>query len=426
MPQSFALRGSRALIVPLAILFGLVPTSAAVAAGTNPVIKKVSPLKIEVGQTLTITGKGFLKGKNRNIVVFKRDGKQAIFAKADNASTTRITLKVPTKVLPFLTGNDGKATPKTFRLRVLAKRFGKAFTAKKMSPSVGPPGAFGGTGDPSGSSDCDNDKILNKNDADDDNDLLPDTAEKTYKTDPCKLDTDGDGVSDTFEIESALDLNLRALPYPGKRPYPNALDGGDGGYDFDQDGLTMQEEYAIWQYTGGKLPLTYSDGDQDTNVDSSDTPVNPGNALLDMNANGVLTDDEKDVDGDGISNWDETSGRLKISWWAAVYQSEKQYVGGNGASPLTETSVIDPDSDGDGIVDGQDDQDHDGWTNYDELSRARDFGGGTRYWVHVYNPCLPDYLSRACSLHPPVSDPWAPFPLPSPTPPSPLTLTVAP
>ena len=39
---------------------------------------------------------------------------------------------------------------------------------------------------------------------------------------------------------------------------------------------------------------------------------------------------------------------------------------------------------------------HDGWTNFDEISRARDFGAGIRYWVHPYNPCLPDYESRAC------------------------------
>lgn len=414
---------------PITALSVLALTGAALLSGgqpaaaktTSPVITKVAPLKIEVGQELRIHGRGFVAGKRRNIVVFKRDGQQAVFVKADTATRTLIRLRVPTKLLPFLTAKDGKPTIRRFRLRVLAKRFGKAYTTVKRSPQVGPAGAFGGSTGPSPDGDCDADGIPNASDTDDDNDLLSDVQEKAYKTDPCERDTDGDGISDTFEIESALDLNSRALPYPGKRPYPNPLDGTDAGYDFDQDGLTLSDEYAIWLYTGGKLPLSYSDGDQDTNPSAADTPVVPSTAHLDINGDGLLTDDEKDVDNDGLSNWDEVHGRMVAGWWPAVYQSEKQYVGSPGASALYGTIVTDPDSDGDGILDGQDDQDHDGWSNYDELSRSRDFGGGTRYWVHPYNPCLPDYLSRTCTLHPPAQDPWAPFPL-GPSASSPLVL----
>ena len=39
-------------------------------------------------------------------------------------------------------------------------------------------------------------------------------------------------VEDGYEYQSALDLNHYPrsipLPYPGKRPYPNPLDPGDG------------------------------------------------------------------------------------------------------------------------------------------------------------------------------------------------------
>jgi hypothetical protein len=49
-------------------------------------------------------------------------------------------------------------------------------------------------------------------------------------------------------------------------------------------------------------------------------------------------------------------------------------------------------SDGDGILDGADDQDFDGWSNLSELSRAQ-------YRVQPFNPCLPDYNSPTCTKH---------------------------
>ena len=77
--------------------------------------------------------------------------------------------------------------------------------------------------------DCDGDGVKNGAETDDDSDLLTDTTELRYKTDPCKADSDGDGVTDGYEIQSATDLNddeyqiaQTVLPYPEKRPYPNA------------------------------------------------------------------------------------------------------------------------------------------------------------------------------------------------------------
>ena len=49
-------------------------------------------------------------------------------------------------------------------------------------------------------------------------------------------------------------------PYPGKAPYPNPLDGTDADLDFDGDGLTLDEEYKAWNYSGRPPPLNYSDG----------------------------------------------------------------------------------------------------------------------------------------------------------------------
>jgi hypothetical protein len=80
--------------------------------------------------------------------------------------------------------------------------------------------------------------------------------------------------------------------------------------------------------------------------------------------------------------------------------------------PYSPPSPIDPDSDGDGVLDGADDQDFDGWSNVQELVRGP-------YRVHPYNPCLPDYTSPTCSKHPPFDNPYPPFPLPAPPDPMP-------
>jgi hypothetical protein len=421
MPENTMVPRRRVLIAPLALLLTFALSAVAHAASTPPKITKVQPLALEVGQKLTVRGKHFVPGKSRNTLVFKRDGKPAIFVKVtDRASSTKLTVIVPTKILDFMKDGD-KLGSYRFRLRVLGKRFGDAFTATKLSPRISPPAA-GVPGSPTASvsNDCDNDKVLNDADADDDNDKLPDTAETGLKTDPCKADSDGDGVSDAFEVESALDLNLRALPYPGKRPFPNALDGTDGGSDFDGDGLNLVEEYSLWLFTTqGNLPLTYSDGDKDTNVSGPSTPAN--GSPLDMDGDGFLGDDDKDADGDGLGNWDEWHGRSHPDWWAAAFEQEKAFSGRPGTQMMSPLNPMDPDIDGDGVVDGSDDQDHDDWTNVQERSRfdwpAASFAPLTgqpnlasKYLaVNPYNPCLPNRESRSCTEHPPFQEPWAPF-----------------
>ena len=192
-----------------------------------------------------------------------------------------------------------------------------------------------------------------------------------------------------FEYWSARDLNGAAVPYPGKAPYPNALDGTDANVDFDSDGLTLKMEFQAWNYSGRPQPLNYSDG----------VPRTGGT---------VLRDGDKDVDNDGLTNFQETTGPMRIAWWALKYN------GTNG--PLetpypdvtrryAEPSFIDPDSDGDGILDGNDDQDHDGYLNWFEVSRPANWEStytSTAFpWtiapghtdplarVNPYNPCKP-------------------------------------
>ncbi|HEX7292440.1 MAG TPA: hypothetical protein VF250_15075 [Conexibacter sp.] len=358
-----------------------------------PVIKAVKPLRLQIGETLTIVGRHFLPGRARNTVVFFRDGAPAIFLRAGRASGTRMTVRLTSKLDRWLTvRNTGARAATRFRLRVIARRFSARFTPKKLSPVVLPNGR-GGPGAPT----CTAESAAAAPNADADRDGLDNALELRLKTDPCRADSDGEGVSDGYEYEAALDYNTRALPYPGKRPYPNPLDPTDRFTDYDGDGLTLADEHAAWvKYGHSTFPLLYSDG---TQTSGGPVAVPPGMEWADLDGNGFLTDDEKDVDGDGLTNWDEAHGRMWPDWWRAVYKDEVPFT-----LNYQQTDWLDPDTDGDTLADGADDVDHDGYANASEVDRS-----GTGTWVHPFNPCLPNPDSVTCPQHHPVDNPYAPF-----------------
>jgi hypothetical protein len=218
-------------------------------------------------------------------------------------------------------------------------------------------------------------------------------------------------MEDGWEYYSALDLNSRAVPYPGKRPYPNPLDGSDSALDHDGDGLTQTQEYTAWvrygnhrllsaeETTGSRL--LYSDGDQTSFNEDVAIIARP---WLDIDSDGHLTDDERDVDSDGLGNWVEANGPGVLAWWGAIWKDEKPYT-----TPYPELDWLDSDTDGDSVVDGDDDQDHDDFSNIQETVGVRagpsppGFFGlrSNDWWTQPYNPCLPNYRSRTCAKHPP-------------------------
>src|SRR4051812_41948229 len=338
-----------------------------------PVIKKVTPRDAKVGDVLTITGKNFVRGKGKNQVFFYTTKGGGTFTKALDASSTRLKVEIPAKLAKLLPASGDKAR---ILLRVKGKRLG-ARTAAKISPlvainptDVGGDAAGGGAagGNPIGCTPNYSNPV-----SDVDGDLLSDAGERNLLLDPCNRDSDGDGVSDGYEYYSAIDLNSQALPYPYKTPYPNAL-FKDNGVDYDGDGLNLWDEYSLWtKYGQSQLPLNYSDGKQATQPQAAPDPSGPLYAL-DINGNGTLTDDERDGDGDGLSNWDESHGRMTADWWKI------QYDGSNG--PLETpypvlfgpVNLADPDSDGDGVLDGADDTDFDGLTNAFEVARPGNWG----------------------------------------------------
>src|SRR5439155_13795133 len=126
-----------------------------------------------------------------------------------------------------------------------------------------------------------------------------------------------------------------------------------------------------------------------------------------MNDDGCyLSDDEKDIDGDGLSNYTEAHGPLVgQSWWAALVPKAGTFNVTYGG-----TNWLERDTDGDGIPDGADDQDQDGYTNIeesrplgdpkDDLNQARSVwawpaanepgGVSDRHPnIQAFNPCLP-------------------------------------
>ena len=408
------------LLLALCALGLLVAAPASFAAvkkktGPTPKITRVAPMRISVGAKLTITGRHFKSKRTANTVIFRAPGGRSAFAKPRRASTTKLVVTVPGSVRRLLGGGAGSPRPTRFKLRVLAGKFSK-FTTRRLSPVI----TSGGGGDgPGGGSvpSCDSS-------ADHDGDLLTNSFEIQIKTDPCLRDTDADNVEDGYEFQSALDLNYYPrtlpLPYPGRRPYPNALDPSDGNVDYDGDGLWLSEEYKLWiRYSadgalrGGRPQtlsgLLYSDGLQKS-IDPAPASAPVGTLArwaLDIDNDGTLWDDERDADADGLGNWDEQHGRFTEAWWPATFDGnglpkeskypELDFLDNEDLGNLD--AAADPDMDGDGVPDGSDDHDHDGLSNAFEVHRPGDYladafgppAPGPNIWAYVnpFNPCKP-------------------------------------
>jgi hypothetical protein len=418
----------------------VVSAAAAKKKATTPVIKKITPKSVKVGDKLTITGSNFISGKGKNRVFFYKVGGGSAWVKDTKASTKKIVVVVPDSLVKLLP-TTGKAA--RVQVRIQAKRFG-AMSKRSISPiiAIKPAGSGTGTGGNGTTTGGGTVNVCTPNPSnpasDVDGDLLSDAVEASIKTDPCNKDSDGDGPTDGYEYYSAKDLNNAAVPYPAKKPYPNAL-FADADVDYDGDGLSNGEEYSLWaKFGGGTLPLNYSDGKQVSAYEPDPGPLADGYDR-DMNGNDVLSDDERDADGDGLANWDESHGRLLPAWWVGVY----------GGDPYKETTypvafagpdMLDADTDGDGILDGADDNDFDGLSNTFEATRPT--GWGAKYvsingatpsnydpntnqytpgsWLYArvnpFNPCKPVW-SSVCHIHPvigyyPDTEDWAGWGIP--------------
>jgi hypothetical protein len=481
-----------ALLVPA--FAGTAPADAAKRKKQrSPVVTGFAPKNVYVGEKLTVRGRHFRRGVNKNTVAFKRKGAKVVFVRAEKGTTKMLTVTLPKRLEKILVVQNGTPVATRLQIRVLSARFGKRFTKVSRSPMVNPerPPVPPGPREVDPNGDCDGDGVANRNDADDDNDLLPDDLEKSMNLDQCKADHDGDGVSDGYEFASAQDLNddeTTAVPYPRKLPYPNPLDGTDAGTDHDGDTLTLREEFDLWKYTGGSslAALSYSAGEQYSvhtggggaarhpalpaagydkqaaflawagaagyaqvplsdltqqwyaprtlhdirDLDRSGGPAEsisfdslyPAETVYyDHDADTWLDDAERDEDADGLTNFQETRGCTNRGYWDALYNGETPYY----LTSYAATRLDDADTDGDGVRDGADDQDHDDVPNLMECSRALaaeivedprpsegdpPLGRPQRGFVNPFNPCLPHPLSRTCKDYTGVQGSvWAPF-----------------
>jgi hypothetical protein len=424
-------RSSAPLLGLLVAAISLAPAAAPATAATKrskaakPKITRVTPMRVTVGDTLTIRGQRFKAKPRANTVVFQGAGGRTAFVKPRAASKRKLVVKIPASVSRLLVVRSSRQTPTRIKLRVLAGQF-SAFTPRRLSPVVtslsdAPGGAA---------------KVC-KSDSDHDNDLLSNADELEYKTDPCLADTDGDGLSDGWEYYSAKDLNLKAVPYPGKRPYPNPLDPSDLGTDFDGDSLSALVEYKLWRFTGSSFdpgragnhtagsPLGYSDGTQASRPEATpgvpsfrtasygypfSPPAYPARYVMPHPGayHAVTwTDDERDGDADGLNNYIETAGPGLFSWWEAYLLKlslppwPETYWGVFNERPFSNVDPVDSDVDGDTLLDGEDDQDNDDVLNFDEMYDIDTLYGPDSRRKNAFNPCAPDGESRSCPIYQP-------------------------
>jgi hypothetical protein len=409
----------------------LVSMPAASTAGSKksskPSITRVTPMRVSVGNVLTIRGRHFKAKRTANTIIFRAANGRTAFAKPRRAGTRKLVVVVPAAVSRLLNVSGSRQRPTRLKLRVLAGRFSR-YTPRRLSPVVtgfgdgdgrapaggGSPGggggaAGGGVGGGSAAQVC-------ASDADHDDDLLDNGLEGQIGTDPCLADTDGDQMTDGWEFYAAKDLNVKAVPYPGERPFPNALDPSDGGtagarfseVDFDGDGLSTLEEYRAWRSTGSGFnggaaggtdlnsPLGYSDGTKFSR--SEEVPAVPGwrsasyglpnpaqpfPATYNLFGDAAWRDSERDADGDGLANWLESArGPSTNNWWKGWFASKhfepgvepwksKSYCGYRfghfDGRPFADFDMVDGDVDGDSLLDGEDDQDNDDVINIVEL-----------------------------------------------------------
>ena len=126
----------------------LVAAPAALAAsGPAPTITRVQPMRVSVGNLLTITGSHFKAQRTRNTVIFRGPNGRTAFAKPRRSTTRKLVVRVPAAVARLLRVSGSRQRPTRLKLRVLSGQFSK-FTTRRLSPVV--TGVGDGDGGPGG------------------------------------------------------------------------------------------------------------------------------------------------------------------------------------------------------------------------------------------------------------------------------------
>jgi hypothetical protein len=273
-------------------------------------------------------------------------------------------------------------------------------------------------------------------------------ADKDYDGDGLALSDEYNLWKYTYQVNGTATRTLSPLSYSDGAQYSlSALDQGVGVRVPTMTVATYQppQTFRTWADATGygtpmlfqlsgphvRVPVDLFDIDRDGVVTT--TPRWNADPLLrtgyqykserrywNLDADNFVSDDERDEDADGLVNYHEVNGPMSPSFWKGCYPSEGEY-----PIPYAGTKAYDADSDGDGVLDGADDQDFDDIPNLMELSR--NMAGNTHIqancgdagvydpliaataYVNPFNPCLPDRNSRTCQRHPIIGSGYAPF-----------------
>ncbi|MDA9844217.1 hypothetical protein N9C47_05125, partial [Flavobacteriaceae bacterium] len=275
--------------------------------------------------------------------------------------------------------------------------------------------------DPNESADNDSDGIGDNADLDDDNDGYPDTTEINEGSDPfdplsIPVDSDNDGLSDIEESDLGTDpenfdtdgdgVNDKIDAFP-LDPEHNSDQDGDGIPDLldpDDDNDGVPDRTDVFPYDPTESQDTDSDGignnadDDDDNdgypdlveIEAGTDPLNKDDFPEDLDGDGLSdieeielgTDPENpDTDGDGINDYEDDF-PLDVRY---SLDSDKDGIPDEidpdddndgvfdelDAFPLDEKEQLD--TDGDGIGDNKDlDDDGDGYSDIDEILQGTD------------------------------------------------------
>jgi len=208
-----------------------------------------------------------------------------------------------------------------------------------------------------------------------DGDGLDDNQEAFYGTDPCNADTDGDGMEDGCEVDHGYDPTD-----------PNDLSELKG-IDSDHDGLS---DYAERNFCGG-TGTNRHDWDTDNDGISDGCEVSHGSDPLDS---GSPSANAPDADNDGAPDIQEACSGTDPN---NPDTDGDGILDGRELQYMTCTSPLDPDSDGDGLLDGQEvdvfgtdpcnpDSDGDGLTDKFEVSTFPSDTNGQGAYMLLLDP----------------------------------------
>jgi len=171
------------------------------------------------------------------------------------------------------------------------------------------------------------------------NTCIPDADGGATTTNPLDADSDNGGVNDGDE-----DLNHDGVVDPGETD-PNDPSDDSAPVDTDGDGLTDDEEEQI-----GTDP---NDADSDDDGASDGEEQDPGG---DADGDGIINALDPDSDNDGL--FDGTELGFDCSGEGTDAGAGNCIPDGDGGA--TTTDPLNPDTDGGGVPDGEEDADHDG------------------------------------------------------------------